>query len=455
MIASIYTDHPSLMESQLPEFLEAAGVRFVRVLWCDNANVIRSKAIHVGVLAAHLHGIGLSMAQQAIPVMYDAVVPETGLGPVGEVWLVADWSTFNLLPYAPSHAQVMGDMVKDSLAWPLCPRSFLKRMVAAAQEAGLEVKAAFENEFYLLRSTPDGVIPADQTVFAATQAMNLHQAVINEIADALLAQKIPVECYYPESGPGQHEISIGYTQALPAADRQIAYRETVRGVAIHHGLIASFLPKIFADQAGSGCHLHLSLWQGEQNLLPDAEGIGGLSPTARAFIAGILLHLPALMALTTPSSNSYRRIRPHFWSGAFRAWGLDNREAAIRIPSNPVAPSPTHFELKTVDASANPYLALGGVIAAGLDGVRQALDLGEPVQIDPGYLSAAERIARGIEPLPLNLGEAIANLSQDEALLNALGSELAQAYLAVRQAEWKAMQGLDLVEEVKLLLERY
>ncbi len=444
------------MEKELLQTLDAAGVRFVRILWCDNANIIRGKAVHRGTVSEYLkHGVGISAAQQAIPVMYDTPVPGSGLEPVGEVRLVPDWDTLTPLPYAPGHARVIGDMVKDGYPWNLCPRNFLKTMVAEAESEGLEVIAAFENEFYLLRQTPDGVVPADETVFASTLAMDLHQGVIDEIAEALVEQGMLVEQYYPESGPGQQEISILYTHALGAADQQIAFRETVRAIALQHNLKASFLPKIFADKAGSGCHLHLSLWQEGQNLLPNLKADGGLSEVARRFIAGILHHLPALMALTTPSTNSYRRIRPHFWSGAFRCWGMDNREAAVRVPSNPEEISPTHFELKTVDASANPYLALGAVIAAGLDGVRHCLELGEPVAVDPGHMTESERSTRGIELLPTNLGESIEQLSNDKVLLDALGTELTQAYLAVRKAEWEVMKDLELEEEVKLLLERY
>lgn len=199
----------------------------------------------------------------------------------------------------------------------------------------------------------------------------------------------------------------------------------------------------------------MSLWEGEQNIVPDPDGIGGVSKTARTFIAGILEHLPSLMALTTPSVNSYRRIRPHFWSGAFRVWGLDNREAAVRVPSNFSLPSPTHFELKTVDASANPYLALGSVISAGLDGIKRSLDVGEPVDTDPANIAIAKREKRGIDALPSCLGDAIANLNNNDMLKNALGSELAKAFIAVRQAEWEAMKDMEIEEEVKILLSRY
>jgi glutamine synthetase len=370
------------------------------------------------------------------------------------------------LPYAPGHARVIGDMVRDDRPWALCPRDFLRRLLADAQRAGFEIAAAFENEFFLLRA-PGGQAPVanapgspwpwepiDNTVFCQSLAMDKARVVIDDLAEALSAQGIAVEMYYPESGPGQHELTVRYARGLAAADRQIAFRETVHAVALRHGLTASFLPKIFADKAGSGLHLHVSLWRGDNNLVPDIRGRWDLSETARAFMAGVLAHLPALMALTTPSPNSYRRLKPHFWSGAFRCWGIDNREAALRLPTSPDGP-PSNFELKTCDGSANPYLALGGVVAAGLDGVRRKLDLPEPVAGDPGNLSEAERRQRGIDALPANLGEALEQFSKDAVLSAALGPELARAFLAVRWAEWQALKDLSLADEVSLLLERY
>ncbi|MBY0521871.1 MAG: glutamine synthetase family protein [Gemmataceae bacterium] len=436
--------------------LEAGGVRFVRIEWCDNANVIRAKAIHTTMLPHFMrHGVGISAGMMGVPVMFDAVMPDSGLGPVGEVRLIPDWATLTPLPYAPGHARVLGDMVLNDKPWAYCPRDFLKRMIAEAAKAGFEIGAAFENEFYLLRAGLNGIEPVDETIFAQVLAMDISRAVIDDIAESLRAQEIPVEAYYPESGPGQHEMPVRYTTALGAADRQIAFRETVHAVAMRHGLKASFLPKIFADKAGSGCHMHLSLWRGEQNLVADANGSWRLSPLVQSFIAGILANLPALMALTTPSTNSYRRIRPHCWSGAYRCWGLDNRECPVRVPTNPAGPGPSNFELKTSDASANPYLALGAVLAAGLDGVRRRLNLGEPVDVDPGNLSDAERHKRGIAPLPTSLGEAIEQFSSNSVLPAALGMPLAQAYLAVRWAEWQALKDAVLADEVKLLLQRY
>ncbi len=441
------------------------NLRFVRIVWCDNANIIRAKAVHRGAFtpACREHGVGISEAQQAVTVMFDAPSEGSELGPVGEVRLVPDIDTLVMLPYAPGHARVMGDMMRDGKPWPFCPRGFLKRMIAGASHLDLQIQAAFENEFYLLSPVSDSQdlgahssrppVPADQSLFAASSAMDLHGAVIDDMADALVAQGMMVEQYYPESGPGQQEISIRHTDPLSAADQQTAFRETVKAVAMHHGLRATFMPKPFENQAGSGCHLHLSLWRKGINLISDSSG--GLSEIAAGFTAGILSRLPALMALTTPSTNSYRRIRPHCWSGAFRCWGFDNREAAIRVPTHPAPPSPTHLEIKTVDASSNPYLALGAVLAAGLDGIRQGLRPPDPVSVDPGALPESERTTLGIDALPSRLGDSLDALRKDSVLLDALGSDLSRAFLAVRQAEWEAMKEWTLEDEVGLLLDRY
>jgi glutamine synthetase len=452
-------DERKTRNEALRQTLKDAGIKFVRILWCDNANVIRAKAAHIDYLDDYIkNGVGITMAQQALPVMYDSVIPESGLGPVGEVRLMPDWSTMTLLPYAEGHAQVLSDMVisETGKVWEHCPRGFLRKQVQKLEGQGLAIQAAFENEFFLLRRTVDGTLqPADETVFCATGSMNQNRAFINDLTEALIAQGVAVEGYHPESGPGQQELNIRYAEAMRSADRQIIYRETVRGMASRHGLIGSFLPKIFEDKAGSGCHLNFSLWREGEDISGDPQRSNGLSSEAGAFVAGVLNHLPALCAITIPGKNSYRRIRPHFWAGAFRAWGTQNREAAVRICKNPEGTRANRIEYKTSDASANPYVALGALIAAGLDGLQRSLKLPEEVTLDPGLIPEADRNARGIELLPQNPGEALDALRKDEVLLEALGEALAASFIAVRQSEWEALKELSLEEEVELLVERY
>ncbi|MFC2164095.1 glutamine synthetase family protein [Acidobacteriota bacterium] len=448
-----------IIDDSLRQKLKDSGIKFIRLLWCDNANVIRTKSAHINFLDdCARNGIGISVAQQAIPVMCDVVVPEAGLMPVGEVRLMPDWSTLTILPYAEGHAQVLSDMIVGATrnVWEHCPRGFLRRQKKRLAERGLTLQSAFENEFYLLYRNSEGTLKSvDETVFCQTDSMNHNRAFINNLADAFNVQGIEVEGYYPEAGPGQQEMNIRYAESLQAADRQIIYRETVRGVAAKHGLIASFLPMIFEDKAGSGCHINFSLWREGENISGDSKQPNGISREAAAFVAGILDHLPALAAVTIPSINSYRRIRPHCWVGAFRAWGYQNREAAVRICKNLVETKADRFEFKTADASSNPYLAQGALIAAGLDGLQRNLELTEEVTVDPGYIPEDERKAKGIDLLPQSLGESLEALLKDQALLEAFGEDLARSFMAVRQAEWEALKDMNLEEEVNLLMKKY
>lgn len=426
-------------------------IKFLRIVWCDNANIIRSKAIRIDQPDSSV-SVGISPAQQAIPVMYDGVVEGTDLTPVGEVQLVPDPITITPIPYVPGHYRAMGDMYYKGRPWEHSPREFLKRMILKALEKKLVIKGAFENEFYLLKE--GGSEPVDNTPFASTYSMDFNQEVIGDMVKCLHHQGGVVEQYYPESGPGQQEITTAFADALKAADTQIVFRETVKATAMKHQLIASFLPKLFPDTAGSGSHLHLSLWENDVNILYQEDQDYGLSLTAQRFLAGIINHLPALMAITTPITNSYRRIKPGMWCGAFQCWGLNNREAAVRVVKEEDGRI-EHFELKTLDASANPYIALGAVIAAGLDGLENKMELQHPVQADPARIIPDERKEKNILPLPDNLGLSIQNLEKDTVILENLGPELSTSYLAVKKSEWEFMKNMSLEEEVKLLRDKY
>jgi glutamine synthetase len=316
-------------------------------------------------------------------------------------------------------------------------------MIQRAADHGFTIQAALENEFSLLHPAEEGgYVPIDTGLCFSSISMTAAAEVMDDIIAALEQQGIPIDAYYPELGHGQHELPIRHAPALRAADNQIWFRETVRNVAHQHGLLASLAPKPLPEQAGNGCHIHWSVWDtaGEQNLLYDAADPYQLSQTGYHFIAGVLAHLPGLLALTAPSYNSYRRLQPHFWSSAYTAWGPDNREAAVRIASGLFGyeSSTVNLELKASDPSNNPYLALGGLIAAGLDGVARQLTPGEATLIDPGNFSEEERSERGIGRYPTTQAAALDALEQDELLMAALGPELSASYLAVKRSEYAA-----------------
>ncbi|MBV9748810.1 MAG: glutamine synthetase, partial [Acetobacteraceae bacterium] len=334
----------------------------------------------------------------------------------------------------------------------------LRRTIDGAAQRGLRVEAAFEYEFYLARQIEDGrYVPADDSLCFSSDGMDRQGQVIGAILDALDQQGLEPRQYYPELGPAQQEVSIQHAPLLQAADRQVAVRETVRAVALQHGLIASFAPKPFPDQAGSGCHVHLSLWNGEHNAMYDSAGQLGLSALARSFIAGVLTHLPGLLAVTCPSINSYLRLGPNTWSSAYTCWGPDNREAAVRVasPFSGRVEASTNIEIKAVDGSANPYLALGAIVAAGLDGIERDLDPGEPLTTNPNDLDEAARQERGIRRYPANLGDAIAEFEQDQVLLDAFGPDRAREFIAVRRAEWNDLGRAPVSQQIAAHFRRY
>ncbi len=423
---------------------QEARLRLVRFMYCDNGGIIRGKSTHVTGLERRMHeGIGQTLAMQAFAGV-DALASVEGMGPVGEFRLVPDPATFVVLPYVPNTGMMLCDMLtQDRQPWAACPRTFLKRMIAAAAAMGIAVQAAIEHEFYLARETPNGYEPFDRSLCYSSVGFDSSAEIIDDVIATLEAQGIQVEQFMPELGPGQQELSVRHADVLRAADNVLIVRETVRGVARKHGVIATFAAKPFLDQAGSGAHIHFSLWgatgsaQQGQNLLFDPNGRGGISKLGFNFIGGVMQHLPALLALTCASPNSYRRLLPHFWSSAYTAYGFDNREGAIRIPSQfwGREAESTNFELKPADHSGNPYLALGGLIAAGLDGIRRNLNPGEPVDIDPGNFSDEERERRGIRRLPETLDAALDALEEDTVLVEALGPLLTSSYLAVKRLE--------------------
>ena len=440
---------------------EASGLRLVRFLYCDNDGIIRGKSAGIKDLQDRLEtGIGLTLAMQAFT-MLDHLASVDGMGPVGEIRLVPDPTTFAIAPYAPHTATVLVDMqTLDGQPYAADGRAFLKRMIArAADDHDLSLVAAFEPEWSLAIKNGDQFTPIDDSGCFTSTGMNMAAPVIDDLVAALESQGMTVEQYYAELGWGQQELSIRHAPALQAADHHIMYRETVRGIALTHGRHASFAPKPWGDQAGNGCHLHFSGWTKDQrvNRFYDADGEYNLSTLARQFMAGILDHLPALVALTCASVNSYRRLQPQMWASAYRAWGPDNREGALRVasPFKGHEAESTNVELKSSDSSANPYISLAGVMAAGLDGIERQLTLPPPVTVDPHTLDESERKKIGADRLPTSLKEAIANLKTDRLLLDAMGERLATSYIAVKELDVDAFAAADEAFEFRQHIYKY
>lgn len=426
----------------------AAGVRLIRFLYCDNGGVIRGKSAHVERLAERIRGgIGLTVAMQAMNSL-DQLQPVEGMGATGEIRLVPDPATFTLLPYAPHSAAMLVDhMTLSGDAYEAGPRNFLRRMTDRLADRDMVLRCAVENEFSLAREVDGMFVPIDESLCFSTVGMAASADVIDAMVEALEAQGIQLEQYYAELGHGQEELSVEPSPALEAADTQILVRETIRGVATRAGLIASLAPKPWPDVAGNGAHIHFSLWdrEGIRNLFYDPAGRFGLTQIAERFVAGILSHLPGLLGLTAPSFNSYARLLPQHWSSAFVCWGPDNREASVRVPSalRGAVEASTNLEYKPADATSNPYIAFGGLIAAGLDGIDRELEPPAPISTDPATLTDQERAALGAHRYPTSLDAALEQLETDEVLTSAMGDLLTRSYLAVRSSEWEAYSAAD------------
>lgn len=433
-----------------------ANLRLVRFLYCDNGGIIRGKTTHASRLASRMReGIGQTLAMQAFTGV-ESLAAVDGMGPVGEFRLIPDPATFVILPYVPNTGSMMCDMIRtDGQPWEACPRTFLKRMVARLAEQGLRAESTVEHEFYLARREGKGYVPADDSLCYSSRGLDDEAEVIDAILESLEKVGLSIELFHNELGPAQQELSIRHADALRSADNVCLVRDTIRGVARTFDLVATFAPKPFLDQAGSGAHIHLSLWgtrnseRPGRNVFYDANERGGLSQIGKYFIGGVLRHIRGLVALTCGSPNSYLRLLPHHWSSAYGAYGFDNREGAIRVPSlfwGREAES-INLELKCSDHSGNPYLAIGGYIAAGLDGILNQIDPGEPQEIDPGNYSDEEREQRGIRLLPTSLDKAVDELERDQILMDALGPTLAHSYIAVKRAEIDFFKGKTPEEE--------
>src|SRR6266851_5292263 len=402
--------------SVVTERVHAEEISLVWFLYADHGGIIRGKAASAAMLHTRMiTGIGHTVAMMAMS-MLDHLQPVEGMGPVGEVRIMPDPATFVPLPYAPGAGAMVADLVQPGgEPWDACARTFLKQAIAELATEGYTASASFEPEFTLGRREPDPaggpdrLVPGDDSLCYSATGFHLAHDYTMELIAALQDQGMQVENYYPELGHGQQEVSIRHAPALRAADNQVLYRETVRGVAFRRGLWASLAPKPVPDQAGNGAHLHISLQEtgsaaepGERAAFYDPDDRYNLSETGYHFIGGLLAHLPALVALSCGSVNSYRRLAPQMWSSAYTVYGMDNREAAVRIcsPMRGEEAGTVNLELKPSDSSGNPYLALGALIHAGLDGIRRKLDPGEAVNVDPVVLSDEERLARGAHRLP-------------------------------------------------------
>ncbi|WP_217556334.1 glutamine synthetase family protein [Streptomyces sp. GbtcB6] len=430
--------------------LSAQGVRGIVLAYVDTAGICRVKTVPwQGLQPTVAWGVGMSPVFDTF-LANDAIVRTDVLGsPDGDLRLYPDLDRLVVLAGQPGWAWAPVDrLTQEGDPHPGCSRTFLRRIVTSAEDRhGVTFRAGVEIEWVLGRAAApaDEFVPATSgPAYGAARQIELSDYAA-DLLGALEKQEVPVAQFHPEYAPGQFELSTGALDPVAAADQSVLVRQTIRAVSQKHGLRASFAPAVAERGVGNGGHLHLSLWRHGVNLHAGGDRRYGMTAAAESFISGLLTHLPALTAVTAPSPASYLRLKPSQWAGVFTAWGRETRETGVRVITGTAGhqSQDANLELKPVDLAANPYLALGCAIAAGLDGLASAASLPEEVTDDPARLIPDEAVARGVRRLPTSLPQAVEEFRADEVLRTALGPVLADAVIAVREGETGAVAGLD------------
>ena len=421
------------------EELAARGVDGIALTYVDNTGITRVKAVPTARLeAATTSGVGMSPVFDVFVLDDSVTASRTSTGPVGDLRLYPDLDRLVELAAQPGWAWAPVDRrTRAGEVHPLCHRSFAARMVARAAEQGMSAAMSFELEWALDAGSGDEFTPATHgPAYGMTRLIDCSD-YLRDVLRALSSEAIVVEQVHPEYAAGQFEVSIAPNGPVGAADDSVLVRQTIRAIGRNHGLRTSFSPSVVAGQVGNGGHLHASIWQNGRNLFAGGDGPHGMSAEAEAFTAGILRELPALLVIGAPSVASYLRLIPQHWSGAFQTWGLENREAALRLVTGTAGHEArsANVEVKCFDLSANPYLVVGTVLTAGLAGIKDGLQLPPEIPVDPATLSTAELVAAGASQLPTSLPEALEHYESSTVLAEALGDPLHETIAAVRRAE--------------------
>ncbi len=348
-----------------------------------------------------------------------------------------------VLAAQPGWAWAPGDrFAQTGDPYPLDSRLLLARLVDDLARRRISVLSAIEIEWVVSTDPVEYVPGAEGPAYGLSRLANASD-YCRDVLTALAEEEVAVEQFHPEYAAGQLELSVAPESPVHAADTSVLVRHTIRAVGVRHGLRTSFSPKVDAAGVGNGGHVHLSLGRDERNLMAGGSGRFGLTEEATAFAGGILEHLPALLALGAPSVASYLRLVPQHWAGAYACWGLENREAALRMVTGSHGSEDwaANLEVKCFDLHANPYLMLAGLLATGTAGLESGATLPEPVDVDPASLGDEALAARGIERLPDTLREATDAFAADDVLETAFGAQLVGAIRAVRESELELFDG--------------
>lgn len=431
----------------------------VMFLYGDLSGLNRGRAVPAGDLEDRMRtGVGWVPADQALTA-FGPIADPNPWGPMGDLRLLPDPDTevrLDLWPdVAPLRFFLCDAVTTDGSGWDSCPRILLKSALDELErETGLRLVAAFEQEFHLSGIDQPG--PG-----FSMEAHRLVEPFPSMLGRALAQAGLEPETILPEYGDAQFEVNCRPAEGVHGADRAAAIREVVREVARREGRRASFTPIVDPDGVGNGVHVHFSLIgeDGEPAAF-DPERPGRVSETAGRFVAGVIRHLPALVALTAPAVISYLRLTPHRWSAGYTCFGERNREAAVRIaPTVELGDGDParqfNLEYRAADAAASPHLTLAAIALAGLQGIREKLADPPLVNQDPSDLSEGERERLGVRRLPQSLEEALGALEADDVVRSWFSKDLWDCYLSLKRTEISVLSKLDAREACERYLGVY
>jgi glutamine synthetase len=410
-------------------------VKFIRLQFTDIFGVLKNVAVTASQLEKILSG----------KCMFDGSSID-GFVRIEEsdMFLEPDLDTFVVFPWRPQHGKVarfICDIVNfDGTPFVGSPRYVLKKIINKAKLMGFHMNIGPECEFFLLQTDDNGspiMKPHDKASYFDLGPADKGENSRREICLTLEDMGFTIESSHHEQAAGQHEVDFRYCEALKAADNLETLKLVVKTVAQRNGYFATFMPKPFNGQNGSGMHINISLSNGEKNIFddPDDKNGLGLSETAYQFLAGVLFHIRGLSLLTNPIVNSYKRTNSGFEAPSYIAWSLANRSPLIRIPSR--RGEYTRIEMRNPDTSINPYLAFAGILAAGLDGIEKKMTPPACINGNIYEMTDAQRADLGIEKFTQTLGEAIEAFEKDDILKECLGDHLCTKYIQAKKEEWK------------------
>lgn len=411
---------------------EEQNVRFIRLQFTDLLGSIKNVEIPVSQLEKALEN-KMMFDGSSIEGYVRIEESDMYLYPDLDTWVIFPWVTEDRV------ARLICDVyLPDEQPFPGDPRGILKRVLKEAEKFGFTtMNVGPEPEFFLFKTDEKGNPTTelnDQGGYFDLAPTDLGENCRREIVLALEEMGFEIEASHHEVAPGQHEIDFKYADALIAADQIQTFKLVVKTIARQHGLHASFMPKPLFGVNGSGMHCHTSLFRGNTNAFYDEKDRLGLSKECRQFMAGILKHARGFAAITNPSVNSYKRLVPGYEAPCYVAWSASNRSPMIRIPASRGVS--TRIEVRNPDPAANPYLALAVMLAAGLDGIRNKVQLPPPTDRNIYVMSDEEREEQGIPSLPWSLKDALNELLRDDVICDALGEHAVSRFYELKDIEW-------------------